>query len=176
MATRLADLAQLIDGTLVGDGSKFIHAAAPLEIAHCDEIAFLDSPDKAHRLARSKAGALLVPAGLCARGLSRDSGRRCAYCVCTDRASLSSPPRRKRRRVSIQAIISWTAKLGDEVQIEPGAMIGDDVDHRRPGYDSLRRPHHGRLSHRRRRDDLSRTRCSMKTPSSGRVRSFTLAR
>jgi UDP-3-O-[3-hydroxymyristoyl] glucosamine N-acyltransferase len=29
--------------------------------------------------------------------------------------------------VSIQAILSWTARLGDDVHIEPGAFIGDEV-------------------------------------------------
>jgi UDP-3-O-[3-hydroxymyristoyl] glucosamine N-acyltransferase len=127
MATRLADLAQFIEGTLVGDGSKLIRAAAPLEVAQSNEIAFLDSLDKAHRLARSRAGAVVVPSGFAPEGFH-------AIQVADVHAAFAQivhhfrPPRaKKRRRVSIQAVISWTAKLGDEVQIEPGAMIGDDV-------------------------------------------------
>jgi UDP-3-O-[3-hydroxymyristoyl] glucosamine N-acyltransferase len=127
MKIHLAALAKLVEGQLIGDGSAAICAAAPLETAQHDEITFLDSAEKAHRLARSQAGAVIVPAGFVPEGIA-------AIQVADVHAAFARivrrfhPPReRTRRRVSIQAIISWTARLGDDVHIEPGAIIGDDV-------------------------------------------------
>jgi UDP-3-O-[3-hydroxymyristoyl] glucosamine N-acyltransferase len=102
-------------------------AAAPLETAQSDEVSFLDSADKAHRLARSNAGAVIVPAGFvpdrCAAIQVADVHAAFAQVVRT-----FCPTREAhRRRVSVQAIISWTARIGDDAQIEPGAIIGDDV-------------------------------------------------
>ena len=127
MPIRLAALAKLVQGQLVGDGSLLIHAAAPLETAQADEISFLDSPDKVHRLARSHAGAVIVTAGFEPDGFP-------AIQVADVHAAFAQvvgyfhPARQRvRRRVSIQSIISWTAKIGDDVHIEPGAAVGDDV-------------------------------------------------
>jgi UDP-3-O-[3-hydroxymyristoyl] glucosamine N-acyltransferase len=104
-----------------------IHAAAPLETAQPAEISFLDSADKAHRLARSRAGAVISPAGF--------TPDRCpaihvadVHAAFAEVVNYFHPPREQsRRRVSVQAILSWTAKLGDDVRIEPGAIVGDDV-------------------------------------------------
>jgi UDP-3-O-[3-hydroxymyristoyl] glucosamine N-acyltransferase len=127
MPIRLAALATLVQGQLVGDGSLLIHAAAPLETAQPDEISFLDSADKAHRLARSHAGAVIVPCDFA-------SERFPAIQVADVHAAFAQvvghfhPPRERcRRRVSIQAIISWTVKIGKDVHIEPGAVVGDAV-------------------------------------------------
>jgi UDP-3-O-[3-hydroxymyristoyl] glucosamine N-acyltransferase len=127
MPTRLAKLAQGLRGTLVGNGSLVIRGAAPLETAGPDEITFLDSAEKAPRLARTRASAVVVPQGFVPAGFAAiqvaDVHHAFAKIVRHFR------PRRKiaRRRVSVQAIISWTARLGHDVHIEPGAVIGDDV-------------------------------------------------
>jgi UDP-3-O-[3-hydroxymyristoyl] glucosamine N-acyltransferase len=124
----LAALATLVEGRLVGDSSLLIHSVASLESAQSDEITFLDSPDKAHRLTRSRAGAVIVPEGFVPQGVS-------AIQVSNVHVALSRivqhfHPRRAagRRRVSVQAIRSWTARLGEDVHIEPGAILGDDVE------------------------------------------------
>ncbi|HEY7616872.1 MAG TPA: LpxD N-terminal domain-containing protein, partial [Terriglobales bacterium] len=70
MPIRLSALAELVEGQLFGDGSLLIRSAASLETSAPDEITFLDSPDKAHRLARSRARAVLVPAGFVPPGIS----------------------------------------------------------------------------------------------------------
>jgi UDP-3-O-[3-hydroxymyristoyl] glucosamine N-acyltransferase len=128
MAIRLAALAELVQGQLAGDGELLIRAAAPLESARPDELSFLDSPDKAHRLARSRAGAIIVPSGFVPQGVAaiQASDVHAAFA----RAVRHFHPLRAsvRRRVSIQAILSWTARLGDDVHIEAGASIGDGVE------------------------------------------------
>ena len=127
MPIRLAALAKLVKGQLVGDGSLIVDAAAPLETAQSNEISFLDSADKAHRLSRSRAGAIIGPSGF--------TPERCpaiqvadVHSAFAEVVSYFHPPREmSRRRVSLQAIISWTAKIGDDVHIEPGAVLGEDV-------------------------------------------------
>jgi UDP-3-O-[3-hydroxymyristoyl] glucosamine N-acyltransferase len=124
----LAALANLVDGQLVGDGALLVQAAAPLETARPDEISFLDSPDKAHRLARSRAGAVIVPFGFVPQGVPAIQTAD-VHAAFARAVRHFHPPRRQcRRRVSIQALISWTARLGDEVHIEAGASIGDGVE------------------------------------------------
>jgi UDP-3-O-[3-hydroxymyristoyl] glucosamine N-acyltransferase len=127
MPIRLAALSRLVGGTLLGDGSRLIHAAAPLDIAGPDEVTFLDSAEKAHRLARTRAAAVVVPKDFTPQGIAAiqvtDVHVAFAHVV-----NYFRPPRSdQRRRVSIQAIVSWTARLGDDVRIDPGAVIGDDV-------------------------------------------------
>src|SRR5690348_5579290 len=64
MATRLAVLAEVIGGRLAGAraiGDLMIDGAATLEDADEGQISLLDSPEKAHRLAKCRAGAVVVP-------------------------------------------------------------------------------------------------------------------
>jgi UDP-3-O-[3-hydroxymyristoyl] glucosamine N-acyltransferase len=127
MPVYLADLAQFVGGKVVGDGSIVIHAAAPLETARPDEISFLDSAEKAHRLTRTHAGAVLVPLGLAPSGIAAIEVDD-VHSAFASVVRLFRPVRaEKRRRISIEASLSWTARLGDDVHIEPGAIIGDDV-------------------------------------------------
>jgi UDP-3-O-[3-hydroxymyristoyl] glucosamine N-acyltransferase len=127
MPVRLAALAQLVGGGLVGDGSLSIMGAATLDGAQPDQIAFLDSAERAARLGRSRAGAVVVPQGFVPPGISAiqvaDVHKAFATLV-----QFFRPPREiQRRRVSIQSIVGWTARLGDDVHIEPGAYVADDV-------------------------------------------------
>ena len=63
MPTTLAALAELVGGRLVGAraGDLVLIGAATLDDAEPGDITLLDSAEKAHRLARSRAGAVLVP-------------------------------------------------------------------------------------------------------------------
>ena len=63
MPTTLADLARLVEGRVIGDGSRRIAGANTLTAAGPDDITLLDSPDKAHRLPRCRAAAVVVPSG-----------------------------------------------------------------------------------------------------------------
>ena len=61
MATRLSELATLVVGSVVGDPTLEIRAAAPLIDAGPGDITFVDKLDKAARLAQSQASAVVVP-------------------------------------------------------------------------------------------------------------------
>ncbi|HEY2761326.1 MAG TPA: hypothetical protein VGI75_11295, partial [Pirellulales bacterium] len=63
MATSLADLARIVDGQTVGDGTRIIAGSNTLNAAGPDDITLLDAVEKSHLLARSRAGAVVVPTG-----------------------------------------------------------------------------------------------------------------
>jgi UDP-3-O-[3-hydroxymyristoyl] glucosamine N-acyltransferase len=127
MAVRLGTLARRLEGHLIGDGQLLIHAAAPLETAQPDEVTFLDSAEKAHRLARSHAGAVVVPLGFVPQNIAAIQVADVHAAFAKVVTHFRPPHNRQRRRVSIQAIVSWTARLGDDVHVDPGVVIGDDV-------------------------------------------------
>jgi UDP-3-O-[3-hydroxymyristoyl] glucosamine N-acyltransferase len=127
MATRLATLAELIGGDLIGDGTLVMHGAAPVDTAGRNEITFLDSADKAHRLAKTRASAVVVPRDFVPAGITAlqvDD----VHVAFARLVRYFHPPRTsQRRRISIEATIGWTAKLGEDVDIQPGAIIGEHV-------------------------------------------------
>ena len=61
MPITLADLADMVRGSVVGDGARLVAGANTLNSAGPTDITLVDSPDKVHRLARSRAGAVVVP-------------------------------------------------------------------------------------------------------------------
>jgi UDP-3-O-[3-hydroxymyristoyl] glucosamine N-acyltransferase len=58
---KLRDLADLVKGTLVGDGELQINAARPLDLAQRGEITFVEDEKHAHLLPGSQASAAVVP-------------------------------------------------------------------------------------------------------------------
>ncbi len=125
-AISLEELARLVDGTLVGDGTLIIHGAATLNTATDADISLLDDTEKSHLLTRTAAAALVVPRDFSPLG-------RAAIQVDNVHAAFARivenfrPLRRGRQAgVSPAAVISSTARLGDGVTIHAGAHIGDE--------------------------------------------------
>jgi UDP-3-O-[3-hydroxymyristoyl] glucosamine N-acyltransferase len=130
MATSLAALAELVGGKLVGSpasGQLTIHSAATLDAAEPGQISLLDSADKAPRLARSRASAVVVPRDFSPAELPaiQVDDVHCAFAAIVGHFR----PARKQRRIGISptAFVSPTATIGADVDIHPGATIGDDV-------------------------------------------------
>ena len=63
MAITLQALAAHVGGTFLGNATLPIDGAATLELAGPTEITLVDSADKLHLLAKSKAAAAIVPKG-----------------------------------------------------------------------------------------------------------------
>ncbi len=131
MAIRLAALAEVIGGRLAGTdaiGDLLIDGAATLEDADVGQISLLDSPGKAHRLAKSRASAVIVPADFVPERIPavqvEDVHRAFAAVVLHFRPQRHS----KRLGVSPFAYVSRTARLGEDVEVHRGATIGDDVE------------------------------------------------
>ena len=128
MKTTLGELAQLTGGRLLGDADLAITGAAVLGSAGPQEISLLDHKDKAHKLLRAEAAALVVPRDFVPEDTPaiqvENVHEAFARVVCHFR-----PPRvRQRIGISPDAVISPTARLAENVDVYPGATIGDEVE------------------------------------------------
>ena len=128
MQATLAELAALVDGNLIGDGSVLVCGAAPLAEAGPGDITLVDRPERIDVLASTRASAVVGPRSLLARGLPviQVEDVHQAFTVIVARFR----PPRVRRHVGISplAVVSPTAKIGQNVDIHPLATIGDDVE------------------------------------------------
>ncbi len=131
MAITLGALAKLVGGRLT-DGpavaALLIDGAATLDAATSSQISLLDSPDKAQRLTRGKAGAVVTPLGFQPEHTPaiqvEDVHRAFAAIVSHFR------PARVIKRIGISAgaSVDPTAIVGPGVDIHPGATIGAEVE------------------------------------------------
>lgn len=127
MGFALAELAQLVQGSVVGDSSIVINGASTISAASAGEITLADNPKLAPRLAQSPAAAVVISAPFEPLNIP--------YILVSDvHAAFAKivqhfiPPRKpKPVGISPQAAISPTAIIGSNVQVYPGAYIGDDV-------------------------------------------------
>ncbi len=128
MAYSLADIARLVDGTVVGDPTVSIRGAAVLTDAGPGDVTLIDNADKAARLVGSQAAAAIVPRGVVCEKLPtvEVADIHAAFA----RLIMHFRPPRKSKRVGIsqQASISDTARLGRGVDVHPHVTIGDDVE------------------------------------------------
>lgn len=127
MPRTLADLAHLVAGTLQGDGRLEIDGAATLGAAGSRHITLVDHPDKVRRLDTSPAAAAVVPRGVltASRPVIQVDDVHAAFARIV--AHFRPPPERVRIGVSPHAFVSPTARLGQNVDVHPGATIGDYV-------------------------------------------------
>ena len=127
MGTPLADLAKIVDGRLFGDGTIEIDEAATLARAQEGDISFLDNAEKQDQLDQSRATAFVVPTG-CEPPNASVIQVEDVHGAFSQIVEHFRPPRyAKRIGISPAAIISPSAKIGQDVDIHLGATIGDDV-------------------------------------------------
>ncbi|NDC53664.1 MAG: UDP-3-O-(3-hydroxymyristoyl)glucosamine N-acyltransferase [Planctomycetia bacterium] len=131
MAVSLEILAAHVGGTLVGgtvDAGRTILDATTLELASPDDVTLVDHADKLHLLAKSRAGAAIVPRGtppLDRPAIEVDDVHAAFAAV----VMLLRPPRpRPRTGVSPQAAVDPTARVAADVDIHPFAAVGADVE------------------------------------------------
>lgn len=126
MEIPLAEIAQIVAGTLKGDGNKMIKGAAPLEEAGPDEITYAEGKKHLKRLASYQAGAVLAPAA--ADELGRDT-----ICVANPKLAFAKVMRLFYPRIKPAAGIHQSAHIGDnfrsgtDLSIGPMVCIGADV-------------------------------------------------
>ena len=127
MAATLAQLAQLVHGEFVGDGSVDIDGAATLDMAGPRDISLFDRAESDRHLESSSACAFVVHRDFAATDIATiqvdDVHAAFAAIVCHFR------PLRERQRIGISphAIVSASAQLGTDVEVYPLATTGDDV-------------------------------------------------
>jgi UDP-3-O-[3-hydroxymyristoyl] glucosamine N-acyltransferase len=129
MPTSLAALARLVDGTVVGDPAVEVAGAAALLDAGPGDITLVDRNEKAERLAASSACAAVVPRNFPTDALTMPAVQvDDVHRAFTTMVTHFRPPRpRSRLGISPAAVVSSTARLGDDVDVHSGATIGDDV-------------------------------------------------
>jgi UDP-3-O-[3-hydroxymyristoyl] glucosamine N-acyltransferase len=127
MAYTLQQIAHLVNGCVTGEGTIIISGVGILRDAGPGDITLAEGASFAEQLRRSRASAAIVPVGFQPEGI--------AYIAVHDvHAAFAAvvrqfhPPRPKRHMgISPHAVIASSAKLGDAVEVHPGAWIGEDV-------------------------------------------------
>ncbi|MBS0211487.1 MAG: UDP-3-O-(3-hydroxymyristoyl)glucosamine N-acyltransferase [Planctomycetes bacterium] len=128
MPTTLATLAELVQGTLVGDGDTPISGANPQRVATPGEITLIDSSEKAQRFGAGQAAAAVCPRGFTLAGVpvvQVDD----VHAAFTKIVSYFRPARAAAKSgIDPRAIVSSTARLAANVTVHAGATIGDDCE------------------------------------------------
>lgn len=127
MQAKLAELAALVGGELLGDGELVIEGAAPLHDAQPGQITLVNGAERSRSFRNCHASAVVAPKGF-------DPGDRPAILVDDPYRAFAQvvmffhPPRQARRiGISPLAVVSPTARLGEDVDVYPFATIGDEV-------------------------------------------------
>lgn len=127
MEMTLAELAELVGGTLTGNGSLRVTNVRRLALAGPTEVTFATDASHQNALAASSACAAIVTKKIDGTGKP---------CIVVDdvnqavtQAVLQFRPRRKTASsgISPQAILGENVRLGENVEIQAGAFVGDDV-------------------------------------------------
>ena len=127
MPTTLAQLAELVQGRLTGDSEILITGAATLDIVTHDQITLADHADRADELADSPAAAAIVNDSVQSPAkptIVVDDVHAAFATIVTHFRPLRAQPA---IGISPQAIIGPTAQLAQDVEVHPGATIGEEV-------------------------------------------------
>ncbi len=123
----LADLADRVNGTVVGDGSIALSGVGTLANAQGHQISFLTNPKYTPQLASTSAGAVIVP-----EKSAKDAP--CAALVADNPhaafariAQLFDTTPAVATGIAASAVVADSAQLGDNVSLGPHVVIEDDV-------------------------------------------------
>lgn len=122
----LKELAELIGGTVVGDGDVEIHRVAGIDSAKPGEITFLANPKYLPLLQSTQASAVMVTPGVEAPGVSLlvCSNPYLAFAKVLTALHVTKP---ECRGIMEGAYVDPEAKIADGVTIYPGCVIGKNV-------------------------------------------------
>ena len=124
----LVELADLVGGKVIGDGSVVIHKVAPLDSAGPHEISFLTNPQYQKFLPQCRASAVIVGLGVvsvstsdCQLNFLETTD---PYLAFAKILQLFSPPHAFTGEISPQAALDSSAVIGHSVTIFPHAFVG----------------------------------------------------
>lgn len=132
MSKTVHELAQLIQGKVVGDGQVRVGDIATFESPKAGSITFIQNEKELPRLEASDIACLIVPSTIAksAKPLIQVKNPKLAW---AQLLAVFYPPDQPVRSISEKAVVSPSAKLGHQVTVEPfaviseGAQIGDDT-------------------------------------------------
>ena len=125
-AVSVGEIVDLVAGQFAGDRDRSIRGVAPLAQAKSDQLSFLSNRKYAADLAATKAGAVLVPKNLEGnddRWIRVDDPYFAFARIMTRWFSNRPMP----KGISPKAVVSSSAKLGQNVVLGHFAIIGDEV-------------------------------------------------
>ncbi|MGD0916292.1 MAG: UDP-3-O-(3-hydroxymyristoyl)glucosamine N-acyltransferase [Thermodesulfobacteriota bacterium] len=124
MKRRLKELAELVGGTVVGDGEVEISGVAAIEDARVGEITFVANPKHLKMLAKTHATAVIVSPGVpqTDKPLLRVTNPDLAFAKIL---TIFSQKPYQAKGIDPNAWISTTAQLGQGLSIYPFVYIGD---------------------------------------------------
>lgn len=133
MVATVGQLAELVRGRLVGDGSVAIRSARPVGEAGPGDITFIESERYAKQLRTSPASAAIV--GPHFMVTHKDAGDSLAVIEVDDpmgaflavRSHLTGGQRPRWTGIHPQASVSDSAKIGEDVAIYPFAYVGEEA-------------------------------------------------
>ena len=128
MQKTLRELADIVDGEVVGDGGIIITGARGIKEAEEGEITFVANPKYISLMNRTKASAIIVSRDVngAARSLIRTEDPSLAFAKIVD---LLAPNEVVHPQgIDSRAVIGKNVKLGKDVAIQPYAVIEDNVE------------------------------------------------
>jgi len=128
METTLTHLAALVSGELHGDPHLPIRGAATIDEAVAGQITLIDRIERLARWRRSPAAAAVVPVGVPPQDKPTITVDNVHQAFTQIVSHFRPTPPQQRIGISAAAWISPSARLAEDVDVHPGASIGDDVD------------------------------------------------
>jgi len=127
MSISLEEIAQLVDGTLTGDGAVTITGVGTIRDACEGDITLADKPELARQLAESAASAAIVAEGFQPEGIAYITVGDVHQAFARVVAHFRPPRVAGRIGVSPAAHVSESASFGEDCDVHAGATVGDDV-------------------------------------------------
>src|SRR5205823_9303508 len=125
VSTTVRQLAELVQGTVLGDGEVAITAARPLGEAQPGDITFLEDLKHASALHTSRASAAVVPTALPANGLPLIQVRDPLTAFVAIVRHLHGRPEPAPHGIDPRAAVHPTAQVGEGASIFPFAVVGE---------------------------------------------------
>lgn len=124
----LAELAELVGGSVRGDGSVRITGAKPLDDARDGHITLIDQPERIAQLDSLAATAVVLPRNVAYTRKPAIEVDDLHQSFRTIFARLHPPRTHRHVGIHPSAVISPTAKIAENVEIHPLAVIGEEVE------------------------------------------------
>jgi UDP-3-O-[3-hydroxymyristoyl] glucosamine N-acyltransferase len=128
MAATVRELAQLVSGTLVGDGEVVIQAARSLQEAQDGHLTFVENAGYVPALHQSRASAVVAPANLTIPGkiLIQVPDPLLAFVVIAQH--LQGKTERQATGIDRRAVVHATARVGPDASIGPFVTVGENTN------------------------------------------------